>query len=174
MAVTNNTNFTQVAGTTSFGNLDAGYKFTVNNSTYITIVTKTAGCNASTVRIVSGTTVIGTATFSGSTATFSGSGVSITSGGTYYALMDNGTTLSSEYSNVSAHLPSNNTDINFPLTGNAVYQAPHSATISASLSIGGNGLGIVSITTDNPPVPTTNYLKGRKRSRVDFTGVSLG
>lgn len=150
-SVTNSANFNLV-GNVDQGNIEIGLKFTVNNSTYITQVNKTAGTAVSFASIVdSGLNRLATASFSGNVATFSGNGVAITAGQTYYVTFNNAGSAHfvTDYNLVNSDLPSNNTDINFPATGNCVFQAPYSATITA-WSTGNNGTGIVSVITSQP------------------------
>ncbi len=157
MAV-NSTNFHLVANTT-FGNGDYGLKFDANVTTTITTVTITAATAATAARIVAvtGLVVLGTATFSGTTATF-GIPVAIVSGQSYYVFVNNGaSSFVCDYGTTASDLPSNNTDINFPLSPNAVFQAPYNVVISSVTTGGGNQAGIASITTVAASTSTSNF-----------------
>lgn len=149
--VVNSANFNLVANT-SVGNGDYGLKVTANNTTNITVVTKTSSTAATKARIANSSyTVLGTATFSGNDATFSGSGVAITSGQTYYVLINaEGSNFNSDYGTVATDLPSVGTDLTFVgggSTNNAVYLTPYNVVLGTLLTNGPNQLGIVSVTT---------------------------
>ncbi len=174
-ALTNTTNFNS-QGVVNVSAGDYGLTFVANQNTTITAVTKKSTTLATNARILSSSFVeLGTASFTGDTATF-GTAVPITTGATYYVLINNGANnFATDYGTVSADLPSVNGDITFPLTNNAVFKTPYSQTVPNIVTNGGNQLGITGIITGGttPPVEPPVTPPTSSDPRVLFLGDSL-
>ena len=155
----NSTNFSSL-GTTPISSGDFGLKFTANTDTGIVSVTKHSQTTVTNSRIFgSDYSQLGVATFVGDTATFS-TPIPVYQGNTYYVTINNGGSgFTTNYGDVATTLPANNTDLTFPLDGNAIFHAPYSETIT-SFTVGESSLGITGIITDviattTPPEATT-------------------
>lgn len=150
-ALTNTTNF-HSQGTVNISAGDFGLSFVANKNTVVTGVTKKSTTLATQARILNSSLVeLGTATFVGDTATLA---VPVTLGETYYVLINNsGNTFVTDYGTVASDLPSANEDITFPVTNNAVFHTPYSATIPSLTYGGSNQLGITGIITDGSATP---------------------
>lgn len=172
-ASTNTTNF-HSQGTTNISAGDFGLSFVANTNTTVTAVTKKTTTLVSTARILNASlTELGTASFVGDVATFS-SPIAITSGATYYVLINNGANIFvTDWGNVSGDLPSVNADITFPSSNNAVFSTPYSPVVTALTYGGGNQLGITGIITDGEGGGTTTPPPSGSDPRILFLGDSL-